>query len=130
MKKLGVFLLGALFVLVLPDISNVKRVRLQAFYRAKTCLREFGGTQVWDIKTRIEPGDYLTVFTGKGIMEPVGIYYPETNTVVVAEAYKNNVKVWEHEYIHALGVLGHPDEPFKRCRLQAYQIAADSLNDN
>ena len=65
----------------------------------------------------VVPGQVFNVMVGDSLETVIGLYDAERNIIAVASEYRFNETVYAHEILHALGVTGHPNNPFETCRL-------------
>ena len=120
---LGLVIMAGAFVLIAPSLMSERVVRRRALWRAEVCMRDFNKVSFDDISWIVLDTPYIPIFTDSTIEQAQGWYSTDRKTIYVARDYANNIDVLTHEAIHALGVVGHPDEPFRRCGLQADQIS-------
>jgi hypothetical protein len=68
------------------------------------------------------PGDNLKVEATDGRAILKGYFNPTDSTIYIPFTERNTYWIMAHESLHAIGVIGHPKNPFEYpCRLMADQ---------
>jgi len=129
-KKL-LIVLGTLFliwfiytIITFKPLTDEERQarRLEAYNYAVEC----SGTKepklkFEEIKWFIVPGNSITYKATDGIAVLDGYFQISDNTIWMPSGKKDVFWIMAHESLHAIGYIGHPDHPFRTCRLMADQ---------
>lgn len=128
-RNLALILMAALLTQassrVAPD--PIEKVRRDAYNYAVSC----GLPKGMKPRVKFEEITWYTVPANLLVMKDsetgevfyaIGYYYSHAKEIWVTAPFERNKHVLAHEAMHAIGFHGHPDEPFKRCGLQAEQF--------
>lgn len=117
-----------------------QRIRRGSYEYAKSCIPYPNAVRFRDIKVKITYGDRLYVYEEGGdivlaqtlsrvpasmmdsTIVAAGFYSVSDSTIYIPEAHRYNPQVLAHEYIHALGIMGHRSPIFEQCEVAAHQI--------
>jgi hypothetical protein len=121
---LGLLIFGLVGVFESPEHKQARfeRYRLESYERAVACSETKNPrVKFEDIDWIITPGNSLefvavdgtAVFAGWSNLADTSIYIPEQR--------QNQRWVLTHEVLHQLGYVGHPDHPFRTCRVMPDQ---------
>ena len=101
---------------------RVETIRRESYERAVKCSETDSVRVAYeDIDWVTTPGSELVYEAVDGTARLAGWADPSTNTIYIPKV--NETKRWiaTHEVLHLLGYLGHPDHPFKTCRVMPDQ---------
>ena len=105
------------------EIQYIESVRSRAMDYAIKCSKlTVDSTVVQSLKWAIHPRNKITIVATDGKIDLDGFYDPHSHTIYVA--YPQRVSWWilAHESLHAIGIVGHPDTPFRHpCQLMPDQ---------
>jgi hypothetical protein len=101
--------------------ARIDMTRRKAYDYAVKCSNVKPELKYQDITWIVVPGRTLEVYAEDGFIELAGYFNPADSVIYVAGVHDDTFWVLAHESMHAIGFRGHPDEPFRRCRLLAEQ---------
>lgn len=104
-------------------ISMTEQQARAGYVAASLCIGWQANIPFNKIKREIIKGDGFTLNNDTAVY--VGYAFPKIPKVLISEAYKDQFKLWAHEYLHVLGrtvdttsaQASHPDSLFLRCNL-------------
>jgi hypothetical protein len=128
MKKIiSVIILVVLFLVVFfliykgetPEAKalRIEKQRHDAYDYAVKCSGVTPELKYEDITWIVLPGSTIRYDAVDGSINLAGYYSPKDSAIYVPEVYESRFWILAHESMHAIGFRGHPDEPFRRCRL-------------
>lgn len=101
--------------------ARIETVRKDAYDYAVRCSGRVPALRYKDITWITMPGRTMRYDAVDGSINLDGYFSPTDSVIYVAELYETRFWVLAHESMHAIGVHGHPDEPFRRCKLLSEQ---------
>lgn len=119
------FLLGLLLygIFRTPETEEertvrIDRIRRESYDRAVKCSETKNPRVSYeDIDWVTTPGSELVYETVDGTARFAGWADPTTNTIYIPKTNESKRWIATHETLHLLGYIGHPDHPFKTCRV-------------
>lgn len=91
---------------------------LVAYYNVTMCMYAINVNIPFDsVKKEIVPGpSFNYVFRGKLFEGNLGLADLDSVKILIAEPYRDNIKLWMHEWVHILAPAPNHDSPhFVRC---------------
>lgn len=74
-----------------------------------------------EIKWFIVPGNTITYKAIDGTARLDGYFQVNDSIIWMPSGKKDVFWIMAHESLHAIGYIGHPEDPFRKCRLMADQ---------
>jgi hypothetical protein len=109
-----VFVLGFFVFCYTPlHSSHIKAndAATEGFKKAQACFSS--PMRLEQVALNTVPGDGFKVLLSSTPVVGFGLY----RRVYIAEAFVDDTLTWAHEFVHAMGVVGHPTDIFDRCGL-------------